>query len=181
MSIIGLETYKIDFRILPNDLKTIILVDLSNYLSTPEKPKIEVVLPGFTGSVEFSYVPNTLIVIDSDDLRLTYTNELGPTADLPDGIYQITMKVCPYDELFNKKCYLKTTKLESDYQKLLLSLDLGCGCYDENKLKEAIIDLDILIQSAKAEADICNTEKAAAKYAAAVSKLEYINNRLNCD
>lgn len=181
MPLIGLDEYKINFRIIPtNDLKTIALLDLSTYLGTPEKPLISVVLPGYTGSVDFTYVPAGIVIINSANLRLTTNGIAGYLADLPDGVYQITMKVCPYDELNSTMCYLKTSQLELDYQKLLLSVDV-CGCNDEHKLKENIVDLDILIQSAKAEADTCNTTKAVTKYQAAVKKLASINKTLNCN
>ncbi len=182
MPIIGISEYIIDFRILQtNDAKSIALLDQSVYLTTPEKPLLEVIIPGYTGGVSFPYVPNTIIVITSDTLKLTYSADQGLTTDLPDGVYQIIMKVCPYDELFNKKCYLKTTKLKLDYQTLLLNLDIFCNCSDEIKLKNDIIDIDILIQSAEAEADICNIEKAISKYQSAVKKLNSINKRLNCN
>lgn len=182
MPLIGIDEFSIDFRILPtNDVKSIALLDQTNYISTPEKPLIEVIIPGFTGSVEFAYEPLTIIIITSDTLKLTYSNDQGVTADLPDGVYQIIMKVCPYGELFNKKCHLKTTKLELEYQDILRKVDIKCNCYEERKLRDDIIDFDILLQSAKAEADICNTEKALLKYNAACKKLSYINKRLNCE
>ena len=178
MPLIGLDQYIICFRIIPtNDLKTIALLDLSTYLSTPEKPKIEVVLPGYTGSVQFTYTPGGIIIINSKELGLTTSNTLS---DLPDGVYQITMKVCPHDELYSKLCYLKTTKLELDYTNLLLNADL-CKCKDDRKFKEDIIDLDILIQTAKAEAGRCNIDAAVIKYKAAVKKAININKTLNCD
>jgi len=180
MPLIGIDTYNIDYYILPtNDPKTITLLDNSHYLSLPEKPLINVILPGFTGSVQFPYIPGGLITIDSDSLDLTENTDYDYTADLPDGVYQITMKVCPYDQLYNKKCYLKTTKFDEQFQQLLLCITPDC-CEDQRKLKDEIVDIDILIQSAKAEVNLCNVEKGTLKYQVAVKKLQNLNKKLNC-
>ena len=180
MPLIGIETYKIDFAILENNNpKTIVLLDQSHYLDVPEKPMLFVTLPGYTGHVEIPYVPNTIITLDSDSLKLTEECDYEELAELPDGVYQIRMGVCPYDELYIKKCYLKTTKLDCKFHNLLLSYD-DCECMDEKTLKSQIVDADILIQSAKAEIGMCNVEKATSKYKIALSKLNSIDKKLNC-
>lgn len=181
MPLIGIETYVIDFDILDSDNpKKILLLDQSNYLTYPKKPLIDVIIPGFTGYVEFPYTPNTIIKIDSDTLKLTDETENEYTADLPDGVYQIIMKVCPYDELFKKKCYLKTSQLDRQYQELLLNLRLGSCCIDESKIIEEIVNIDILLQSAKAETNICNVEDATRKYIVAKQKLDNLAKKINC-
>lgn len=182
MPVLGLETQQVNFYILEdNDPKTITLLDRSNYFGTPEKPLVCVILPGFTGSVEFAYTPNSIITLNSDNLQLTYPGVLGTTQDLPDGVYQITLKFCPYTDFFQKKCYLKTSKLQRDLECFLLKLDLDCGCLQEQKLKEEIIDIEILLLSAKAEVNICSVQKATAKYKAAAQKLVNLNKKLNCE
>jgi hypothetical protein len=182
MPLLDIQSYKIDFVVLDtNDPKKIILLDQSKYLDTPEKPKLFITPPGFTGHLEVQYKPNSIIILDSDSIKLTescdYNDKL---VNLTDGVYQITMAICPYSELFSKKCILKTTQLEASYRELLLSLDVSSPCITDAKLKEQIIDLDILIQSAKAEITICNIEKATSKYKTAASKLASINKKLNC-
>lgn len=182
MPVLNIDSYNIDFLILDsNDPKTFVLLDISKYLDIPIKPIIEVTLPGFTGHIEIPYIPNTFTVFNSDNLGLTEACEYNTLSDLPDGVYQLKIKVCPYDQLFNKKCYLKTTQLELQFQYLLLSLDLSCNCIDEKKFKEDIIDISILIQSAKAESTYCNIDKALAKYMAASKKIDKLTNLLNCE
>lgn len=191
MPLIGIDTYIIDFAILEtNDAKSITLMDKSHYLTTPEKPMIAVTLPGYTGYIEFPYTPytpitpftpNTVIVINSDTLSLTDgLNYESCLRDLPDGVYQITMKVCPYNELFKKQCYLKTTVFDNQFAEMLLNIDINCGCLDENILRDQLLDIDILIQSAKAETRICNVEKATDKYRMALAKLNSLITKLKC-
>lgn len=182
MPVLEVQTYNIDFAILEtNDPKKLVLVDQSNYLDAAEKPMLFITPPGFTGHLEVPYKPNTLIVLNSDKIGLTEACNYDYLADLPDGVWQITMAVCPYKELFAKKCYLKTTQLEAQYRDLLLKLDAGSPCMEDKKLKEQIIDTDILIQSAKAEIAFCNIEKATAKYKTALSKIQNINKNLKCN
>lgn len=181
MAILTIDTYKLDFLILDsNDSKSIVILDRSHYLDVPEKPLLEITLPGFTGHVELTYNVNGITVLDSDALCLTQACDYSGLADLPDGIYQIKMKVCPYDTLFVKKCYLKTQVLENVYADALLSLDDVCSD-DLPKLKELIIDIDILIKGAKAETAYCNVEKAINKYIAAFKLLEKLNKKINCN
>lgn len=181
-SLIGTQTYTINFYIIEsNDPKTIVILDQSNYLDQPEQPTLDVIIPGFTGSVSKEYIPNGINVLNSDSLDLTEQCEYDTTADLPDGVYQITMKVCPFDQLYNKKCYLKTTKFYEAYQNLLLNFDITNNTYNQDELKRNIIDLDILIQSAKAEVSQCNVDKGVQKYQAALRKLLSINRKLNCE
>lgn len=181
MPVIGLETQLIDFLFLDtNDPKIIVLLDRSVYLTTPEKPLINVIIPGFTGSVDFAYTPSSLIVITSDTLGLTYSTDLGTTSDLPDGVYQITMKVCPYDEFYTKKCYLKISCFQKEYEDLLRTLDLKCECLEPKEVEKELIDIEILIKSAQAECNICSVEKATCKYQAALKKLRALAKKLNC-
>jgi hypothetical protein len=181
MPTIDIDTYKIDFLILEsNDPKVLVLLDRSNYLSNPEKPKLEVTLPGFTGHIEVDYVINGVTVLDSDVLKLTEACEYSELADLPDGVWHITQKVCPYDEMFTKKCYLKAQTLQNSFNDLLISLDNNCNCVDMAKVTRDIIEIDILIKSAKAEIAYCNAQKATEKYNIAARKITKLSKQLNC-
>lgn len=180
MPLIGIDTYKILFSIVEtNNPKTLVLLDQSNYLSVAEKPLLFVTLPGYTGHIELSYAPSTIITLNSDVLQLTENTDYEELADLPDGVYQIKMAVCPYDELYNKQCYLKTTNLDCRLQNILLTYD-NCECIDQKDLKDKMLDIFILIQSAKAEVNLCNVSKAVSKYKTAVLKIEYLEKKLNC-
>lgn len=181
MPVIGPDYYNIDFKILDsNDPKTIVLMDTSTYLDQPELPLIDIIPPGYTGYIQVAYIPGTTIVLNSDDLKLTDNCEYEALADLPDGVYQIKMKVCPYNQLFKKQCFLKDTIFYRNYQTLLLSFDQGCDGYDTDDLKRKVLDLDILLQSAKAEVSQCNVDRGIQKFQTAVSSLDSINKKLNC-
>jgi hypothetical protein len=181
MPVLGLETQYVNFYVLEdNDPKTISLLDKSVYFGDPEKPLVSVIPPGFTGCIDKTYTPNSVIILTSDDLQLTYSGTTGCTADIPDGVYQITLKFCPYTEFFQKRCHLKTSSFQRDLECFLLKIDSQCGCLDPRKIKEDIIDIEILLLSAKAEVNLCSVDKATAKYKAAVQILKNLNDKLNC-
>lgn len=181
MPLIGIDTYKIDFNILEtNNPKILAILDLSNYLEIPQKQRLFVTLPGFTGHVEVPYKTNTITVLNSDNLKLTEECDYEELADLPDGVYQIRMAVCPYDELYTKKCWLKTTAFDCRFQNILLNYD-DCNSTDKKYIEESIMKIDILIQSAKAEISRCNIERAISKYQSALKKLESLEKKLNCN
>lgn len=181
MPLVGINSYIIDFSVLPtNDPKKIILLDQSTYIATPKLPLIEVTLPGFTGAVQIPYTPNSIITLNSDSLGLTEPCDYDYLADLPDGVYQITMMICPYTDLYNKQCYLKCTNLQNQFRDLLLNLDINCKCLDEKKLEEEMVHIDILIQSAIAESSVCNLQKATAKYISAYNAVQRLTKKLNC-
>lgn len=181
MPLLGLQSYKIDFVVLEtNDPKSITILDKSTYLSTPEYPLVEVTLPGYTGHVELAYTPNNVIILNSDNLGLTEGVWHTEYAPLPDGVYKIKLKVCPYDELYDIQCYLKATTLEQAYKTFLLEIEKATDCFDEQKLVNELINIDILIQSAKIEASSCNINAATEKYKVANRKLSDLNKKLKC-
>lgn len=181
MPLIDIEQYVIDFLILEsNDPRTLILLDRSRYLSNPDKPRLDITLPGFTGSIEIPYNINGITVIDSDTLKLTTSADYNNLIELPDGVYHIRQKVCPYDQLFATKCYLKTQRLQASYEDVLLNMDNTCDCFDVNKLTQELVAIDMLIRSARAEIASCNVYKATEKYNIAARKIAKAKTILNC-
>lgn len=181
MPVLDIETYKIDFLILEsNDPKVIVLLDRSVYLDNPEKPLLEVTLPGFTGYIEVPYNINGITVLDSDVLKITESCDYDYLADLPDGVWHIRQKVCPVDELFESKCYLKTQRLQEEFNALLLTISESCyDGVDKTEVNNDIIDIEILIKVAKLEAGRCNAQTAIAKYNAANRKITRLFNKIN--
>lgn len=181
MPLIKSSSYNIDFYILQNnDPKSVAILDMSEYIDQPEKPKVDVILPGFTGHVSVDYVPGSVLIMDSDMLDLTSECDYCDKPDLPDGVYQITMKICPYDELYKRKCFLKTTIFFNSLQEILLQTNLDDNSYQNRQFKNDILDLYLLIHSASADVARCNVQDGVKKYDAAVRLLNQINNKYNC-
>lgn len=181
MPSIDIQTYKLDLIFLKNnDPKSIAILDQSTYLSDPQLPLLQVIPPGFTGALQVPYAPNTITILNSDNLTLTDVTECGDLMDLPDGVWQITQMVCPYDELYTKKCYLKTTQFDNAFSNALLNYREDLSFIDKNEYEKSIIEADILIQSAQAETYFCNIDKATQKYKKALSIVNNLNKKINC-
>lgn len=182
MAMLGLSVYEIDFFILDNNNpKTIVIFDQSNYLDTPEKPVYGIKLPGYTEMIIVPYVIDQINIVNSNSLGLTGASCSEALADLPDGVYEITQMVCPYNELYKTQLWLKTTQLQCTYDKLLTAYDFNLCCTPRTILEKDLIHIDILIQSAKAEAKNFNAYKAQKKYAAALKALNQLQKKLNCN
>jgi hypothetical protein len=180
MAMLGLDIYEIDFNVLENNNpKTLVIFDQSNYLNDPEKPIYKIKLPGYNTYVIIPYVINNINVLNSNLLGITNTTCSHELVELHDGIYEITQAVCPYDELYTTKLYLKTTKFDCNYKKLLLSIDCGCNVEYTTIVELALID--ILISSAKAEVEKGFKENGFAKYQCAVEKLNKLQEQINCN
>lgn len=181
MAMLSFSVYEIDFFILDNNNpKTLVIFDQSTYLEEPEKPLYSIKLPGYSEAIFVPYTPDKINIVNSNSLGLTGASCIAELSDLPDGVYEITQMVCPYNELFKTQLYLKTTKLQCLYDKLLLEQDLKLSCVPEGTLEKELIHIDILIQSAKAEAKNFNPLKAQEKYSTALLAVNQLQKRLNC-
>jgi hypothetical protein len=181
MPVLVEQSSYIDFFILDsNDTKSLIILDNSVYLDPPDKPLLQVILPGFTGYVSIPYNPKSYTILNSDNLDLTSSCDYDSLAELPDGVYQIKMQVCPTEEFYAKKCYLKTTAFYNKYREVLLNNDIFISTYEGNALKNNIIDTELLMQTAIGYSARCDIYNAIRFYTAADKKLSKIIKKLNC-
>jgi len=163
---LGVHRHTLDFDIIQGrNTKTFILADESDYMETPINPVYAILVPGFTSVVSINYIPGQVTVVNSNLLQLSCDPSFTLFFDLPDGLYWITQQIDPADTLYVTKPYLRTSLLEQKYDRLLVRLELSDFSFRRDRdLKDTIIQLDILIQSAKAETRFCNDIKAIEKY-----------------
>lgn len=164
---LGLHKHALDFDVYGgHNIRTFLLVDESDYMETPENPLYKIIVPGFTATVTIGYIPNQVTVINSNLLQISCSGT-SDLVRLPDGIYQVTQQIgsTSADTLTRYRSYLRTNELQEKYDKLLQRLELSdYGIRKDRQLKENIILLDILMQSAIAETYLCNDRKAIDKY-----------------
>lgn len=143
---------------------TLVVLDSSEYMDeNPEKPKIDILMPGYAEWKSFALIPNQVNVFNSNLLEANCSKDgLSP---IPDGIYWITIRVCPYDKSFKTLPYLRTCLLEYSFQNLLLSLDTtSCSQKDATVIERKLIQFQIFIETAKANVEIGNTDRAMDYY-----------------
>lgn len=174
----GIHQNILNFFILDtNDPKSMVFVDASEYIENPEKPILEIVLPGMNKYLLVNISPRKVNTFTSNTFNLTPTilNECE-TIDLPDGIYRFKYKICPYKYINRVKYYLRITSLSNKLNHILDKLD--CEIELSEKLKQEIIDILILIESAKASAELGNNEKASNKYKLADKKTNILVDKI---
>lgn len=165
----AIQENHLDFEILDSDNpKIIIFIDASTYLDpTPEKPILEVVLPGFNQYFIININPYEVNVFNANTVGYTktFTNEYNCLGDLPDGVWEFTYRVCPYDLVYIKKCVLRKAQLNQKLNtlyKLLQNAD--CSLKEERQLKNKLTDIEIFINTAKAYAAECDKARASNFY-----------------
>lgn len=159
----------LDFEILDLDnTKTIVFLDCSTYIdSSPEKPILQVTLPGFNNYFIVNIAHNQVNVMNSNTIGITktFSNDYNCLADLPDGVWEMTYRVCPYEKVYIKKYILRTallnTKLKTLY-KLLENTD--CSLKEDRQIKNKLIDIKIFIDTARAYAEARDVKKAGNFY-----------------
>lgn len=164
MSYLGIHTNTLDFSVIEDGSpKTLVILDKSTYMEeNPEKPIIEIVAPGFNIPVQIAFIPNSVNVINSSLLKLTGGSVY---ADLADGLYWITYRICPYDKVYKTKVYLKTTILEYRFENSLLTLDNSpYWKIDDPEIQQKVTEYNIAIQTAIANTEVENTTKANEYY-----------------
>ena len=110
----------IDFQIYDSeDPKQIIVLDTSIWSYIEDKPSIiEILTPGEKDAVVYPYTKNGFNILNSINLGLNCSDCNQNLLDLPDGVYEITIKGSP-DSFYKKRCYLRTTIIQSKLDDLL--------------------------------------------------------------
>lgn len=172
------NTPKLDIVFLDShDLQTIVVGDTSVYPSNfvIQYPTLEVTPPGFV-KVPISISSRNITVLNSLDTGITKEDQ--DLVSLPDGIWEFRYSVSP-NHIYNvKKRFLRTDNLQAALGNAFIKVDIG-ECDDDIKVKdkEALHEIEHLIQEAIALANACIEAKAMDVYRLAAKKL---TNFLKC-
>ncbi|MDR1019024.1 MAG: hypothetical protein LBM02_10040 [Lachnospiraceae bacterium] len=177
----------IDFQIYDShDPKVFIVLDTSVWGHISKKNAIiEITLPGEKKCVTHYFNKTAVNVFNAKNLYLQ-CQDCGDCdecnmLDLPDGIYNITIKGSP--DSFNKtRKYLRTTKAQLELDKKYIKL--GISDFDNDKdIKKQIDELNriqLLLKSAEANVRYDNTEKASELLSKVQKYLEKNGKCKNC-
>lgn len=142
----------LDFQVYDsNDPKKIIILDTSVWEHISNKPSIiEIITPGMKNPIVLNYKKNSVNILNSHNLKLNCGTCGEEYYDLPDGIYEITIKGSP-DRFNKKRFYLKTTTIQSKLDELLINnYDLESDCNTDIILTQKILRYRDLISVADA-------------------------------
>lgn len=150
---------------------TLGVADLSLYQVSPTNPSLEITPPGFN-KVSLVFTPSSINTYGANHLLIG--NEGDP---LPDGIYTLKYSVSPNTINFVEKSFIRTDKIECQYDKLLLAIDNGCTCDLAiiPRLKWELRNVKLLIEGAIAATNLCDIKAAYNMYSKAVVQIKKIS------
>ena len=133
--------------------KTLVFIDSSEYMSQnePEGPMLEVTLPGYDRYLLVNYDARKVNTFNSSTIGLNPVLTLEELVPLPDGIYTVKQKVCPYQYVYIVKKTMRVTYLLNKLKVLYNNVDFASLTYDRNKeIQDAFLKINVLIEGAKA-------------------------------
>lgn len=151
-----------------HDFKTLGILDTSWYNPNikVETPTIEILPPGYKVAVSPFFMPGALNVYNSNGVGITKASCEEELIDLPDGIWKVKYSICPNDQLFVERFFLKTDQIQCRYEKAFLSLDLKLpsDSDEEKRKRKDLAEIEFYIQGAIAAANDKNAVLAIELY-----------------
>ncbi|MAX51403.1 MAG: hypothetical protein CMH22_06375 [Methylophaga sp.] len=133
----------VDFLVIPtNEPKYLVISDASYWgRITDTTTIVEIITPGSSKPVVHYFAQGKQNIFNSINLEVSVDEDVK--VDLPDGIYQITLKGSP-DTYKKTRSYLKTDKIRLDIYKLYLNLSNDVNNWSEEEL-DYITRIEMLI------------------------------------
>lgn len=175
----GLKRHIVDFEIIPTgNPKTLVFIDASNYYTEPERPLLEITMPGFNKYFLVNIVARKVNTFNSNTIGLTELVNNGDLTNLPDGAYHFRFKVCPYETVFKDKVFFRTTLIEQRLSELYDKLGATeCTKATDSQTLRDIVEVHALIEGAKVI--VCKNEtKANQFYQLASALIDSISEKL---
>lgn len=142
----------IDFEVYDSgNPKRLIVLDTSEWGHIKDKPAIiEVIPPGFDEPAVQYFDKCTANILNSLTLNLNCEGCTDEFQDIPDGLYEITVKGSP-DKFNQTRHYLRTTATQIKLDELFLKVGLECFDKDEDVKRriEELFKLQMLLKSAE--------------------------------
>lgn len=142
-------------------------------------PTLNVTVPGFAHSNQFTVTPGFSNIYTACDLQLQSQPCGDVYASLPDGIYIIKYSVSPNEVVYVEYNHLRITQALIRYNKALCDLDLA-ACEPPKKVQERLERLRMIrmyLDAAKAKVEFClEPQKGMSLYNYAIKLL----NKFEC-
>lgn len=152
----------VDFEVYEsNNPKKLIVFDTSDWYHIEEKPAIiEVKVPGFTDTVSQYLDKGGANFLTSFTLNLN-CDTCSDEQDLPDGLYEITIKGSP-SKFQNTKHFLRTTKTRIKLDEMFLKVGVECFKTDEDVKKQIdeLNKIQLFLKAAEANVRLDRTCEA---------------------
>ena len=106
-----------------------------------------------------------LNIYNSNGLGITRASCEDDLVDLPDGLWKVKYSICPNDQLFVERFFLKTDKIQCKYNKAFLSLDLeNLSDSKQQQKRKDLNEIEIFLNGSIAAANNQNAKLASDLY-----------------
>lgn len=139
---------------------------------------IEITKPGYSKPIVKYFDKNSVNTYNSFHLELSCIDECSDKCyeAIPDGIYCITVRsTC--EKYYNSKKFLKTTLLELELDKYILS-KINCRDFIDKTGQDKITEIEFILKAAKAHLRYDNISDAQDLFTKACEKLNKL--KTNC-
>lgn len=179
---LGVHENILDFEIIETgNEQTLIFVDSSSYMEEPDKPLLEITMPGYDKYFLIPYTAREVNVFNSGTIGINQVLFTGEYLPLPDGIWFIKQKICPYKYVYKTKKHMRVTRLLNKVGQLYSKIDITeCATYD-NTLNTELARIHALIEGARLVVNI-DSNKAYDNYRLADRLVDSLLRKycLNC-
>jgi len=157
-----IDKIELDFQVLDTkDPRFLSVADFSYWGQIQNKVSIiEIILPGEKFPITHYFNKKEINIFNSVNLNLNCIDcNDGELTDLPDGVYDITIKGSP-DKFFKHRKYLRTEKTQLELDKIYINLNLLCKSKDDSVLK-TLSDIELLLRAAESNVrydNICTAQ-----------------------
>lgn len=164
----GLRENIIDFEILrTGNPKTMVFVDSSDYIGEPDRPLLEVIFPGYNKFFLVNVVARQVNTFNSNTLGFTDLLNSDCLVDLPDGVYRLKYKICPYTVNYKVKNIFRSVLLEDKLKYIYDKLEASaCSIKEDKKILSDIAEIHMLLEGCHYIVE-SNQKKATEFYALA--------------
>lgn len=178
---IDTSALNIDFQIITGstNCKHLMVVDSSNWGPAILNPSyIDITTPGSTFPVSVLFQKQVINTFNGNNLNLSDVSDYSSLPNLPDGAYQICVRVCMGtdgngDPIYQQVCkyWLQDCQIRCRLAQKLLAIDLACDVCKRDYLNE-VLEIQLFLDAAQAQIDNCNVNKAMEYYRRAAQELE---------
>lgn len=159
--------------------KNLRVVDESVWGLIEDRPAIiEILVPGFQSPSVHYFAKRQVNIFTSMTLGINCESDSAKFLDLPDGIYDITIKGSPSDYNASRK-YLKTDSIRLKLDKMLVRASYLCDDRD-NELISKIQDIEFCLSAAEANTRLGNICEAHELMEYANELLDMANDCVSC-
>lgn len=171
----------IDFDVLgcSTNCKHLQITDLSNWGPAILNPSyIDITTPGSTFPITVVFQKQVINHFNGNNLNLSDVGDYASLPNLPDGAYQLCVRVCMGVDADNNPVYkqvckywLQDCQIRCKLAQKLLAIDLACDVCKRDYLNE-VLEIQLFLDAAQAQIDNCNVNKATEYYRKAAEELD---------